>query len=153
MRVASLTRSGSWARSARSTASTGAKADRLDGRLRVVEIGLAQEDRHDDVAALLAGCAAHHPADRLDDVHGARARIDEGDRVEARHVDALGEAAGVRHDGRAIRLPEERQDPLAVVDRHRAADVLRRSGGEVVEVELLERVGEVPGAGDGVVEA
>ena len=55
-------------------------------------------DREDHVAEPLSGRLAHHAPDGLDHVDHRVARLEEDDGVEGGHVDALGEAAGVRQD-------------------------------------------------------
>ncbi len=54
--------------------------------------------RQHDVAVRLAGRLAHRAPHGLDDVHVGVARAHEQHRVEGRHVDALGQTAGVRED-------------------------------------------------------
>ena len=43
-------------------------------------------------------------SDGLDDVDLGAARVDEGDAVEGRHINALGEAAGVREHAALVRV-------------------------------------------------
>ena len=57
---------------------------------------LVYEHGDDDGADRLVVGLAHRSADGLDDVHLGAARFDEGDTVEGWHIDAFGEAAGVR---------------------------------------------------------
>ena len=57
------------------------------------------QDGHDDVAELLAGGGAQGAAHGLHDVHRAAARIGEQHAVDARHIHAFGEAAGIGDEG------------------------------------------------------
>ena len=84
-----------------------------DGPDDVVHVGIVEgvlgrhvgrdDDGNDDVAVFLAGSLAHHAADGLDDVHHAVLGGEEEDRVEARHVHALGEAFHVGEDVAGVR--------------------------------------------------
>ena len=92
-------------------------------------------DRQDDVAVVLARELAHDPADALHDVHLAVARVEEDDSVEAWHVDALAQAAGVGQDARGVARrivlePVEQRGALHHV--HGSVDVLRLHDERVV---------------------
>ena len=78
------------------------------------------------VPTFLSGDLADRPAERLDDVDGRAARVDERDAVDARHVHALAEAAGVAEQAALVRrkVAEAKQQPVAVSARHRARDVV-----------------------------
>ena len=85
-------------------------------------------DGQDDVAVLLARREAHHPAHRLHDVDDALARVEEHHGVQARHVNALGQALGVAEDAGLVRVvAAARLEPLhqlaAGQHVHRAVDV------------------------------
>lgn len=86
-------------------------------------------DGEDDVAVVLAGGFPHDTTDGLDDVHRAVARIQEDDRVQAGHVDAFGEAAGVGEDAADVLPRRVRFQPVellgALENVHAAVDVIR----------------------------
>ena len=80
--------------------------DVLEGGVveRLLGVGvLVDEHRDHDGADLLVGGLADRPPEGLDDVDGRAARVDEGDAVEGRHIDALAEAAGVAEQAALVR--------------------------------------------------
>jgi len=93
----------------------------LNGNFWVCKFLCGKEDRQDDVARGFGGCAsgfAHCTTDCLHDIHLAPARVSEGDSVQSRHVDALGEAAGVGDQVRPLGLCEPRQCLFTIFNRH-----------------------------------
>jgi hypothetical protein len=65
---------------------------------------------------------AQRTADSLDDIHGALARVGEQHAVDARDVDAFGQASGVG-DERALSLGEGLYDVRPGAGRGLAGDV------------------------------
>jgi len=132
--------------------------------------------RHDDgddhIAVLLAGGLAHHAPDGLHDVHGAVAGREEEDRVQRRHVHALGKATDIGEDAADIGFGRDRVEPrellLPKARAHRAVHVvgldgdargtfLGRKGLEILLVEGVEALHDLPrgvdvrAKGDGLV--
>ncbi len=119
-------------------------------------------DGQDDVAVRLAFGAAHDAADGLDDVHDRVARVEEQDRVQARHVHALGQAARVRQDagaGRAGVLLEPVEELVAAQRVEGAVDMVNIAAEHILisvvvgiddGVEILgDRLGVRDGPGEG----
>jgi hypothetical protein len=87
------------------------------------------DDRQDDVAEVLAFGAAHHSPHRLHDVDLRAARGEEHHRVQRRHVDTLGQAAGVGQDAARVvaglgAFLQPLQHRVALEGVHGAVDVL-----------------------------
>ena len=111
----------------------------VEGGSRVDARG--HRDRQHDIAVRLALGLAHGTADGLHDVHLAVAWTHEQHGVERRHVDPLGQAAGVRQDPAGThgitlqpfdaRLPFERMmlavDVLSLTPKRRSLLCLRQA--------------------------
>ena len=100
-------------------------------------------DRQDHIPEVLALRATHHPAHGLDNVDDALARLQEQHGVERGHVDALGQALGVReHAADALPglIPEPRQSLGAHLDVGPAVDVVGLDPHRVGVAAILEHL-------------
>ena len=100
-------------------------------------------DRQDHISEVLALRATHYPAHGLDDIDDALARLQEKDGVERGHVDALGQALGVREhaaDALPRRVPKPRQRLGTDLDVGRAVDVAGLNPHRIGVTAILERL-------------
>ena len=84
---------------------------------------LAHEQGQQDGAEALAGCQSNRSADRLNDGGGSAVGVDETDRVDAWHIDALCQQPHVRQQVRLVVVVEAIENLLTLPLAHVAVDV------------------------------
>ena len=129
-----------------------------------IAFAFRHEHRHDDVAEAFAGGLAHHPPHRLHDVDLALLRVEEGNRVEGRHIHAFGEHLHVADHPCLVSVRGVVEPAAFLVALERRAVAVQMAGLKVGALAaaferprdaplkgdvVVDGVREPPGAGDG----